>query len=261
MIRFETLEDRRLFSTLTANFNAPGGALKKAGLGSLFGVANIAGGTNQGLIRGSTLTNSAPADTSGVTSTNPFSLANIASILRTTGAKTIVRYADMLSGFPYNWVSVADWDSKVTGETTAIKNNFSDVVRAIAPFNEPDNSFAGNFMTDPAIPVSGYNNRVDWLWTHTFQKIRSIDTTASIPIMGPNWLSYYPQSNANDQPRMQTFLQNAKNTSTVPDIMAWHQLFTGSPSQYGDALNNYYRPLESSFGLPKLPLVVEEIRV
>ncbi len=38
--------------------------------------------------------------------------------------------------------------------------------------------------------------------------------------MGPNYLNYYPLFNANDQPRMTAFLQNAIATGTVPDLMA-----------------------------------------
>ena len=147
----------------------------------------------------------------------------------------------------------------MAGETRAISASFKGVVRAVAPFNEPDNSFAGNFMTDPAVRGTTYDNRVNWLWTHTVQTIRGIDAT--IPVMGPNWVSYYPQRNNVDQPRMKAFLQNAIATNTVPDFMAWHQLYGGTPADYGVALNQYYRPLESSLGLPKLPLIVEEYGV
>jgi hypothetical protein len=99
-VQIESLEPRRLFSTLTANFSLLGTTpLQKPGLGSLFGVTSLNGGTDQGLLDASTITNSAPMDVAGVKSSNPFSLLNIASILRGTGAKTIVRYADMLSGF------------------------------------------------------------------------------------------------------------------------------------------------------------------
>ena len=259
MASLESLEQRVLFSTLTANFNASGGALLKPGLGSLFGVTATATGSDPGLTHGSTLTNSAPADKAGVKSTSPFSLANIAPQLRAAGIKTIVRYADMLSGFPYNWVSLADWDQKVYGETQAIKSSFKDVVRAIAVFNEPDNTMQGAFLTDPALPAGSYDSKVNWLWTHTVQLIRGIDAT--IPVMGPNYVSYYPQRNSVDQPRMAAFLQNAIATNTVPDLMSWHQLYGGTAADYGVALNNYYRPLEASLGLPKLPLVVEEYGV
>ena len=107
MVVIESLENRVFFSTLVADFTALGGPLQKPGLGSLFGVTALAGGSDPGLVHGSTLTNSAPADPAGVTSANPFSLANVAPVLRASGAKTIVRYADMLSGFPYQWTNLA----------------------------------------------------------------------------------------------------------------------------------------------------------
>ena len=260
MIRLiEPLEDRVMWSVLTANFNSLGAPLNKPGLGALFAVTATNGGPDLGLLHGSTLNTSVPADAGGTTSTSPFSLANVAPILRKAGVKTIVRYADMLSGFPYTWVSLANWDSLVQGETTAIKNSGNgDVVRAVAPFNEPDDSFAGAFMTDPALPSGTYDQKVNYLWTHTVQEIKAIDS--ALPIMGPDYVSFYPQRNSVDLPRMKAFLQNAIATNTVPDIMGWHQLYGGTAADYGVSLS-YYRTLEASLGLAKLPLEVEEYGV
>ena len=251
----EFLELRRLFSGMTADFTALGGPLTKAGLGSLFGVTASDGGPNLGLLKGALLNTSVPADTAGVTSGFTFTLANVAPILRKVGLKTTVRYADMIGGFPYQWKSLADWDSKVNGETQAIKANFKDVVSNIAIFNEPDNTMQGAFLTDPALPAGTYDQKVNWLWTHTVQEIKAIDST--IPLMGPNYVAYYPSLDASQQARMKAFLQNAIATNTVPDVMGWHQLYSPAVTTYSDSVTQY-RSLEASLGLPKLPLQVEE---
>lgn len=241
------------------NLTARGGALTKAGLGSLFGVSSISGGpSDRSLITNSLLFVSASQGRIGENGSNPFSTEAVAPIIRGTGARMICRFNDLLYGFPYNWQNYAEWMRQVDAATRAVSANYKDVTLAIAPFNEPDNKFQGSFMTDPALPAGTYDQKVNWLWTETIRKIRSIDAT--IPIMGPNWENYRPwERSGADQTRMRAFLVNAINTNTVPDIMGWHSL-GASPGDVPAALTNYYRPLETELNLPGRPkrICVEE---
>ncbi len=54
---------------------------------------------------------------------------------------------------------------------------------------------------------------------------------------------------------MTTFLTDAKNSGTVPDIIAWHEL-GGSASIAGDVAA--YRSLEASLGISPRPIAIEE---
>ena len=243
-------------SEMTVDLGNQGGAIKKTGLGNLFGVSSIAGGiSNKSLLSNALTVVSASQGRIGENGSNPYSTDAIAPILKGTGVKMICRFNDLCYGWPYAYSNYADWIAQVENAMKAVIS-YKDVVLCIAPFNEPDNKFLGNFMTDPAIPSGTYDQRVNWLWTATVQKIRSIDAT--VPIMGPNYEHYTPW--VKDQAdRMRAFLVNAIATNTVPDYIGWHNLGV-SPGDVPETLKNYYRPLEKELNVPGAPLkvIVEE---
>lgn len=250
--------------TMNVDLNNNQGALKKPGLGSLFGVSGVAGGLTDGyLYTGALLTVSASQGRPGENGSNLFSTERVAPLIRGKGIKMICRFNDLLYNFaPYQWDGLAVWDSRVDAATRAVSQNYKDVVLCIAPFNEPDNKFGVEssrpFMTDTALPAGNYDDKVNWLWTRTVRRIRAIDGT--IPIMGPNWENYRPwERNGADQTRMRNFLSNAIATSTVPDYIGWHSL-GASPGDMPLAITDYYRPLENELQLPGRPkqLINEE---
>ena len=146
------------------------------------------------------------------------------------------------------------WDTDVKAAIQDITANYADVVYAVEVFNEPDQQLNNTaFNTDPLVQGSTYNDRINWLWTHTVQEIRAINP--SLKLMGPNYLSYLPQSTAADQTKMQAFLQNAIATGTSPDIIGWHSLLTNNPEDIGASLSNY-RVLEQQLNVPNAPLPV-----
>jgi hypothetical protein len=245
-----------LASDMTVDLTKRGGPIKKTGLGNLFGVANIAGGiANKSLLSDALVVVSASQGRIGENGSNPYSTDAIAPLLRGTGVKMICRFNDLCYGWPYAYSNYADWMAQVDNAMKAVIS-YKDVVLCIAPFNEPDNKFVGKFMTDPAIPSGTYDQRVNWLWTATVRKIRSMDAT--IPIMGPNYEHYTPwvQDQAD---RMRAFLVNAIATNTVPDFIGWHNLGT-SPGDVPETLTHYYRALEKELNVPGAPLkvIVEE---
>ncbi|MFE5258626.1 CBM35 domain-containing protein [Streptomyces coelicoflavus] len=239
---------------ITIDTNNEQGALRKPGLGSLFGVASLPDTPKDLITRSQTSLaqhQSPDGDASFPTNTEA-----VAAKLEGTGVRMIGRFNDMMGGWPYEWKSLDGWLAKVASGTRSIQK-YRDLIYAVAPLNEPDNKLRGAFMTDPALPAGSYDEKVNYVWTRSVRTIRSIDPT--VPIMGPNYEHYNPWEATDRQPRMRAFLQNAIATGTVPDMIGWHSLGP-SPGDVPESLTRYYRPLERELGVPgaPLPVVVEE---
>ena len=151
------------------------------------------------------------------------------------GAKVVVRMPDWYLNFPYKWVSWSDWLSAVDQQVASVKSSGATNISAYELWNEPD----GTWNTSAA-------GSFDAGWARTYKEVRSKDS--SHPIQGPSTSHW-------DQSWMTTFLTDAKNSGTVPDIIAWHEL-GGSASIAGDVAA--YRSLESSLGISPRPIAIEE---
>jgi hypothetical protein len=150
------------------------------------------------------------------------------------GAKVVVRMPDWYPNFPYKWVSWSDWLSAVDTQVASVKASGATDISAWELWNEPDwtwnTSAAGSF---------------DAGWARTYQEVRSKD---SRPIQGPSISTW-------NQGWMTTFLTDAKNSGTLPDIISWHEL-GGASSIAGDVAA--YRALEASLGISPRPIAIEE---
>lgn len=151
------------------------------------------------------------------------------------GAKVVVRMPDWYPNFPYKWVSWSDWLSAVDQQVASVKASGASNIASYELWNEPD----GTWNTSAA-------GSFDAGWTRTYQEVRSKDT--SHPIQGPS-ISHWNQS------WMSTFLTDAKNSGTLPDIVSWHEL-GGASSIAADVAA--YRSLESSLGISARPIAIEE---
>lgn len=234
------------------------GALKKPGIGSLFGLHSAMKDISaEDFLWPVQINTSQWQGRIGENGGVPMNTEAVADVARAGNSKMLLRFNDLLYGWPYRWKNMSEWNAQID---QAMKNvaTYKDVVYAIAPFNEPDNKFQGDFMTDPTIQGSTYDARVNWLWTYTVRLIRSYNT--GIKIMGPNYEHYRPWDAARgDHTRMRNFLINAINTNTVPEIMGWHNLGP-SPGDVPFALGSFYRQLETELNVPgrPLPIAVEE---
>ena len=241
-------------SDLTVDLTARGGPLKKGGLGTLFGISTIAGGTPSNLVKNTILHITASQGRVADHGSNPYSTDSIAPLIRGKGIGLMCRLNDLLPGFPYAWNGLDYWDSQIEAAIADITANYADVTYAVEVLNEPDaqlNNAA--FNSDPKIQGATYNARINWLWTHTVQLIRSINP--DLKIMGPNYLSYLPASKPADAQKMYDFFVNAIQTGTSPDVIGWHSLLTPDPADIGRSLASY-RALESQLGVPHAPLPV-----
>ncbi|SEM52260.1 RICIN domain-containing protein [Streptacidiphilus jiangxiensis] len=151
------------------------------------------------------------------------------------GAKVVVRMPDWYPNFPYKWVSWSNWLSAVDTQVASVKSSGATNIAAYELWNEPDWTWdttnAGSF---------------DAGWARTYQEVRSKD--AATPIQGPSYSAW-------NQGWMTTFLTDAKNSGTVPDVVSWHEL-GGAQNIAADVAA--YRALESSLGISPRPIAIEE---
>ncbi|MET7332107.1 hypothetical protein [Nonomuraea sp. NPDC005650] len=152
------------------------------------------------------------------------------------GAGEFIRMPDIYPDFPYRWVSWDDWLAKVNTMVNA-RLSATTVSNVIGweLWNEPDYTWntaaAGNFND---------------AWVRTYRAVRALDTLT--PIVGPSTATY-------NRSWMQSFLTNAKNTGTLPDIICWHEL--QNPTRIASDLADY-RNLESSLGISPRRISINE---
>src|SRR6266545_3086945 len=153
------------------------------------------------------------------------------------GAGMVIRMPDIYPTFPYQWVSWDDWLSKVDTMVSArLAANTVTNVEAWELWNEPDFTWntaaAGDFNAG---------------WVRTFQRVRSRD--AVTPVLGPSITGWRPDY-------LRTFLTNARNTNTLPDIICWHELNHTAPQIAADVAA--YRALERELGISPRPISINE---
>ncbi|MFI7639355.1 hypothetical protein [Nonomuraea sp. NPDC049400] len=152
------------------------------------------------------------------------------------GAGEFIRMPDIYPDFPYRWVSWDDWLAKVNTMVNA-RLSATTVTNVIGweLWNEPDYTWntaaAGNFND---------------AWVRTYRAVRALDTLT--PIVGPSTATY-------NRSWMQSFLTNAKNTGTLPDIICWHEL--QNPTRIASDIADY-RNLESSLGISPRRISINE---
>jgi hypothetical protein len=162
----------------------------------------------------------------------------VAPLAASAGAHEYVRMPDIYPNFPYVWVSWTDWLNKVNTMVHAkLASSAGSTVNGWELWNEPDWTWNTN--------AAGAFNAG---WTRTFQAVRALD--ASTPIVGPS-ISIYNHA------WMLSFLQNAKATNTVPNVISWHQLTSTQYSTIGTNVADV-NAIEDSLGIARLPISIDE---
>jgi len=154
------------------------------------------------------------------------------------GAQQFWRLPDIYPDFPYKWVSWADWESKVrTMVNTRLAATGTTNVDGYELWNEPDwtwnTAAAGSFNAG---------------WTRTHRLVRSLDPVT--PIVGPSYSSY-------NHDRVLSFLTNARDTGTLPDVIVWHELGKDIYLQVQAHVDDY-RAIERSLGIAPRPISINE---
>jgi hypothetical protein len=154
-----------------------------------------------------------------------------------TGGQQSIRMPDVYPDFPYKWVSWDDWLGKVNKMVDdRLAATSTTGINGWEIWNEPD----GTWDTAKAGP---YNDG----WTRTYRAIRAKD--AVTPIIGPGTTIY-------NRDFIRSFLENAKATNTLPDVIVWHELSQGW--QQIDEHVADYRALERSLGISPRPISINE---
>jgi hypothetical protein len=154
------------------------------------------------------------------------------------GAQQFIRMPDIYPTFPYQWQGWADWESKVR---TMVNARLADTdltnIRGWELWNEPDWTWNTN-------SAGSFNDG----WARTYKLVDSLDPVT--PIVGPSWSSY-------NHDRMLSFMTNAKNTNTVPDVIVWHELGNMDWNNFDDHVADY-RAIEDSLGISDRPIAINE---
>jgi hypothetical protein len=154
------------------------------------------------------------------------------------GAQQFIRMPDIYPTFPYDWQGWGDWESKVR---TMVNARLADTdmtnIHGWELWNEPD-------WTWQTSEAGAFNDG----WTRTYRLVDSIDPVT--PIVGPSD-SYY------DHDRMLSFMTNARNTNTLPDVIVWHELTDMDWNNFDDHVADY-RAIERQLGVSPRPIAINE---
>ena len=157
---------------------------------------------------------------------------SVADTAKAAGADVVIRLVDYLPGWPYRY-NEAEWlpavekmvnDTKAAGKTNIV---------AYAIWNEPDITW---------LPANG--SFFD-LWTKTYRLVRSLDP--EMPIQGPSY--------SDNISSMRAFLEHAKATDTLPDVLEWHELIRSAKIK-GDV--EKVRAMLAELDIPEPPIDIAE---
>ncbi len=221
-----------------------------AASGSLYGLANdgVPPDSMIGPIKPFMFTQMAPnGQQLGNGATTPTGDAlKVAPAAARAGAKVTIRMPDTYPNFPYQWVSWADWYSRVDAMVAATVNSGATNIYAYEIWNEPNWTW-----NNPNNTGTTFNDG----WNNTYLRIKTKDTTTKI--MGPSISIWDPNF-------MQSFLSYCKTNNCLPDIVSWHELGDAN----GVARPGYvptsvaaYRAMETSLGISNRPISIDEYGV
>lgn len=227
--------------TLTVDVGDTVRPVTHVGSGGLYGVSSDTMPTTEQLLPLSPhgFTQPAPGTThlgNGATEPCCDSLDVGANLVR-AGAQQLIRMPDIYPSFPYQWQGWDDWEEKVTTmvndrlERTDLTN-----VRGWELWNEAD------WTWDPE--AGSWHDG----WTRTYRLVRSLDPVT--PVVGPSDSHY-------SHDRMSAFLEHARDTDTVPDVIVWHELGDMDWDNF-EAHVADYRAIERSLGIDPRPIAINE---
>lgn len=163
---------------------------------------------------------------------------SVADNITRAGGQQFIRMPDIYPTFPYQWEGWEDWENKVR---TIVQKRLAATgttnIMGYELWNEPN----WNWDTQKAGPFND-------AWTRTHRLVRSLDPVT--PIVGPS-IEHY------DSGYMQSFMANAKNTNTVPDVVVWHELRDMGWNDF-EAHVADYRAIERSLGISPRPISINE---
>ena len=148
------------------------------------------------------------------------------------GARLVDRMSDYYAGWPYQY-SASTWPTIVKNQVQEVEASAYAGITNFELWNEPDNTWLSS------------NGSFNSFWTTTYQQVRSLDPSAVI--QGPSF--------SDNISGMQSFLQNAVATNTVPSVISWHELESAGKIA-GDVAT--VTAEEKALGITPRPIAIEE---
>ncbi|WP_159621019.1 LamG-like jellyroll fold domain-containing protein [Ruania rhizosphaerae] len=154
-------------------------------------------------------------------------------------AGIVVRIVDYYPGWPYqfSWENTEDrkaWEDVIRDVVADVEASGATNIVAYAPWNESDHTWLEE------------NGTFEELWEFSYNVLRE-ELGPDVPIQGPSF-----SDNITD---MRQFLEFAKETDTVPDVLEWHELIRSSKTK--DDVESVRAMLEE-LDLPDLPIDIAE---
>ncbi|MCR3761604.1 carbohydrate-binding protein [Clostridium felsineum] len=162
-----------------------------------------------------------------------------------SGAKINIRFPDMYKDFPYKWISLDDWNSKIDSIVDSTLASKAANIYAYELWNEP------NWTWNEKTSGLSFNE----VWKKTYDRVKAKDSKTKI--LGPS-ISLY------DEPWLKNFLTYCKENNCLPDIMCWHELGDAKgviDVQYIEEHVKDYRNLEKSLGINNRQICIDEYGV
>ncbi|GAA2036820.1 hypothetical protein GCM10009819_21810 [Agromyces tropicus] len=162
------------------------------------------------------------------------------------GEQMVVYMQDVYSSWPYQEPAdiQGDYLPRIRTQMQAVIDSGLPMERfAWVPYNEPDGIWyqdwnggeRENFLAD---------------WDAAYAVIKEMDPDALI--VGPNEAIWHAD-------RVRDLLTHAKDAGTLPDIMSWHELGTGSLGATGYRAHfEEYRGIEQDLGIGPFPINIDE---
>ena len=160
----------------------------------------------------------------------------VAPIAARSGATVTIRLPDSFPSFPYVWQGEAFWNAAI------------DRVVAATVATDPGNIYAYEIWNEPDWNWQPQWGDFDAMWARTQARIRALDARRAI--MGPSLSKW-------DEGWMRRFLTEAKASSTLPEIISWHELDPAA----ADAIEAHvkaFRALERELGLAPHKISINE---
>ncbi len=217
-------------TTLVVNANQPYRSVTHVASGSLYGLAT-------GTVPADSLVEPLHPNTfvqmaAGGKQQAEGDILNVAPEAAKAGAHIVDRMSDYYAGWPYEF-SWSTWPTVVQNQVQEIEASPYAGITNFELWNEPDNTWLTS------------NGTFNSFWTKTYQQVRSLDPNAVI--QGPSF--------SDNISGMQSFLQNAVATNTVPNVISWHELESAGKIA-GDIAT--VTALEQSLGITPRPIAIEE---
>ena len=157
------------------------------------------------------------------------------------GQDVYIYMTDVYRNFPYERTSYAQYQGYIHTEVEqALTSPDKDRI-VLVPYNEPDGNWFAGLQNNPST-LSAFDSE----WLQTYEYIKNLWPQARIA--GPNFFQYQPAAFAG-------FLTFCEQNHCLPDVVTWHELNVPSSIRPDVAA---YRALETSLGLPHLPVNLNE---